>query len=59
MNLVRGDCREEGLTSAAGSVESHLMAFAAEKSRLEGRVIEMVAYRREVARDDGATGRQG
>lgn len=38
----------EPLTSARASLESHLMAFAAERSRVRGgAVIEMAAYRRE------------
>jgi len=41
--------RAEPLTSARASLESHLMAFAAEQSRIQGgAVIEMDAYRREV-----------
>ena len=34
------------LTSARNSLESHLMAFAAEDSRLQHRVVEMADYRR-------------
>ncbi|MNU10903.1 hypothetical protein D3C72_2583430 [compost metagenome] len=37
-----------GLTSARISVQSHLMAFAAEKSRLEAKVIHLNDYYREV-----------
>jgi hypothetical protein len=33
-----------GLTSAAVSVQSHLMAFAAEKSRLENKIINIDEY---------------
>ena len=33
------------LTSGRESLESHLMAFAAEQARVEGRVVEMAAYR--------------
>ena len=36
------------LTNAEACLESHLMAFAAEKSRLEGEVINMEKYRQEV-----------
>jgi predicted dehydrogenase len=47
----------EVLTSARVSLESHLMCFAAEKSRLEGCVVDLVAYARqleaEVAAEDG------
>jgi len=40
------------LTSARASLESHIMAFAAEKSRLEEKVINMAEYRREVMKWD-------
>jgi hypothetical protein len=33
------------LTSARESLESHLLAYAAEQSRLSQRVVEMAAYR--------------
>jgi hypothetical protein len=33
------------LTNARASLESHLMAFAAEEARLNGAVIDMDAYR--------------
>ncbi|NVM53835.1 MAG: Gfo/Idh/MocA family oxidoreductase [Candidatus Helarchaeota archaeon] len=36
------------LTSARASLESHIMAFAAEKARVEGEIIDMAKYRREV-----------
>ncbi len=38
----------EVLTSARTSLESHLMCFAAEKSRLEGRVVDMAEYTRQI-----------
>ncbi len=38
----------ETLTSARNSMESHLMAFAAEQARLEGSVVQMADYRRRV-----------
>jgi len=44
VNLARGG--GEGLTPFAGSVESHLMAFAAEESRVTGRVVSLSEYRR-------------
>jgi predicted dehydrogenase len=44
VRLVRSDGKEEGLTGADASVKSHLIAFAAEKSRLESRVILMSDY---------------
>jgi hypothetical protein len=47
--------RQRALTSASASVESHLVALAAEKSRLEKRVIEMDAYVAEI-RAQGLSG---
>ena len=38
----------EILTSARNSMESHLMAFAAEEARLEGTVVHMDDYRRRI-----------
>ncbi len=38
----------EAFTSARTSVESHLLAFAAERSRATGTVIDMAAYRAEL-----------
>ena len=38
------------LTTARESLESHLMAFAAEKARVEGIVVDMDAYRRQAER---------
>jgi predicted dehydrogenase len=52
-NFVRA-LREGGappLTSGRASLESHLMAFAAEDARLEGRIIEMDDYRHQVESD--------
>ena len=37
----------EVLTSCRNSLESHLIAFASEKSRLEGSVVDMEAYRKQ------------
>ena len=50
VDWVRGDRAEPGLTSAFGSIESHLMAFAAERSRVIGCTIKMDEFRREVTR---------
>ncbi|MFB9327964.1 Gfo/Idh/MocA family protein [Paenibacillus aurantiacus] len=44
VQLVSEDGRRQGLTSANQSVQSHLMAFAAEQSRVEGRVIDLASY---------------
>jgi len=38
----------EPLTSARASLESHLLAFAAEKARVEGAIVDVDAYRRQV-----------
>jgi len=47
VRVLRGS--EAALTTARESLESHLMAFAAERSRVQGgQVIEMDAYRQEV-----------
>jgi hypothetical protein len=44
LNLVRADGKSQGLTSANHSVQSHLMAFAAEESRVQGRTIRMQEF---------------
>ncbi len=41
---MRGQ-RQDVLTSARESVESHLLAFAAEEARLTGTVVDMASYR--------------
>jgi len=41
------------LTSARASLESHLMAFAAEEARIQGTVLDMAAYRTRVEREAG------
>lgn len=48
IKLVADGGQNSGLTSAGESVQSHLMAFAAEKSRLEKRIIELDDYRNEI-----------
>jgi hypothetical protein len=45
VQAVRGETLP--LTSARESLESHLLAFAAEQSRLEGEVVDMDVFRRE------------
>lgn len=50
VRLVQSDGKEKGLTGANVSVKSHLIAFAAEKSRLESRVISMPEYIDELKR---------
>lgn len=44
LKLVREDGGSQGLTSALHSVQSHLMAFAAEQSREERKVIHMKEF---------------
>jgi len=51
VQLVQSDGQVEGLTSADISVKSHLIAFAAEKSRLESQVIIMADYINELKND--------
>jgi len=48
VRLVQSDGKKQGITNAVISVQSHLMAFAAEKSRLEKRVIRMDEYIKEL-----------
>ena len=42
------DGTREPLTDARASLESHLMAFASERARLEAAVLDMATYRREI-----------
>ncbi len=46
VRMVRENEIDKGLTSATESVRSHLMAFAAEKSRVEGKIINLQEYER-------------
>ena len=48
VGALRGD-RAGVLTSARESVMSHLMAFAAEQSRVSGEAVDMERYRRSVS----------
>jgi predicted dehydrogenase len=50
VNAVRG-ITDDSLTSARESLESHLLAFAAEESRLEHRLITMGDYRARAERE--------
>jgi predicted dehydrogenase len=45
LKLLQSGSDEKGLTSAAISVQSHLMALAAEQARREKRVITLQAFR--------------
>jgi predicted dehydrogenase len=53
ISLVQRDGRERGRTSAATSVQSHLMAFAAEESRLTDRVVTLEDFTRGVEEHAG------
>lgn len=43
IKVLRGEA--DALTSARESLESHLMAFAAEEARLNGTVVDMAEFR--------------
>ncbi|WP_309121098.1 Gfo/Idh/MocA family oxidoreductase [Paenibacillus sp.] len=45
VRLVRKGGKGKGLTAAEDSVQSHLMAFAAERSRIHKEVVSMAAFR--------------
>ena len=53
VRAVRG-ADSGALTSARASLESHLLAFAAERSRLTGATVDMAAYRSEVEAGESA-----
>ncbi|MEC0258936.1 Gfo/Idh/MocA family protein [Paenibacillus lautus] len=44
LRLVQTGGSDQGLTSASRSVQSHLMAFAAEQSRVDGKVISIKEF---------------
>jgi Oxidoreductase family, C-terminal alpha/beta domain./Oxidoreductase family, NAD-binding Rossmann fold. len=46
VEIMRGE-KDEILTSAQISVQSHIMAFAAEKSRLENKIVDIETFRME------------
>jgi predicted dehydrogenase len=47
-DAVRRGAREDVRASGRVALESHLLGFAAERARIEGRVVDMTAYREEV-----------
>ena len=49
VDVVRRGAAAEVLASGRVALESHLVGFAAERSRIEGRLVEMAAFRAEVA----------
>ncbi|WP_218915748.1 hypothetical protein [Halanaerobium praevalens] len=48
ISLLKGERSGNSLSTLADSVESHLMAFAAEHSRKENAKIDLDKFRREV-----------
>jgi len=44
LRLVRADGGQQGLTSAEHSVQSHMIAFAAEQSRVAGETLELAEF---------------
>jgi hypothetical protein len=53
-DVVARDAPDEVRASGRVALESHLMGFAAERSRLEGRTLDMNAFRSEVQRSAAA-----
>ncbi len=49
VRLIQNEGKVKSLTSADISVQSHLMAFAAEKARMENKVVHIVEYKNELA----------
>lgn len=46
VRLLEGEAHTKSLTGAGISVDSHLMALAAEESRLTGKTIDFTEYKR-------------
>jgi hypothetical protein len=59
LEAMQGGGKEELLASGRASLESHLVGFAAERARVEGRVVEMADYRAEVQAGPPARERHG
>lgn len=47
LRLVRAEGKGDSLTSAQRSVQSHLIAFASEQSRVEGQVVSLAQFARQ------------
>ncbi len=54
VGLVRAGGKGKGLTAAEDAVQSHLMAFAAERSRIRGEVVRLASYRDRIVRERAA-----
>lgn len=52
-DVIARDVPDELRASGRVALESHLLGFAAERARIEGRVVDMAAYRAEAARSAG------
>ncbi|WP_169083959.1 Gfo/Idh/MocA family protein [Paenibacillus sp. PL91] len=48
LKLVREDGKSQGLTSASQSIQSHLMAFAAEQSRTDGNSVNLKDFAKSI-----------
>ncbi|MDQ8735976.1 Gfo/Idh/MocA family oxidoreductase [Paenibacillus sp. LHD-38] len=48
LKLVREDGKSQGLTSASQSIQSHLMAFAAEQSRMDGNSVNIKDFAKSI-----------
>ncbi|MEV5026288.1 Gfo/Idh/MocA family protein [Paenibacillus sp. LPE1-1-1.1] len=48
LKLVREDGKSQGLTSASQSIQSHLMAFAAEQSRMDGNSVNLKDFAKSI-----------
>lgn len=46
--LIASEGKREAVTGAGVSVESHLMAIAAEQSRVEGRIVDMAEFKKKL-----------
>jgi hypothetical protein len=57
VNALQG-VDDPSLTTARVSLESHLLAFAAEESRLNHTVIEMSQYRQQAESQSGGHGQR-
>ena len=49
VDVVRRNASQEVRASGREALEGHLLGFAAERAREQGRVVELAAYRREIS----------
>jgi predicted dehydrogenase len=50
VDVIRRNARDDVFASGRVTLESHLMGFAAERSRLEGQAVDMATFRSEISR---------